>query len=172
MVDGNFTQNVSIFNDDGTVKAEVTDDAQLSTITEIWDGTNKVEVMDNKLNVNVFPTEEYTQQRVSETVQQFESGNGDRNKTEYTVPTGKVLYVQTFLVSVEEGNMVIGFQVGGATVWDVGLKEDGTSAFQAFAPQYNPFGPITAGTQVRIRRISGDSGKDWSAAWFGYLEDA
>ena len=68
--------------------------------------------------------------------------------------------------------MVLGFQVDGVTIWDVGLKEDGTSAFQAVAPDNNSFGPIAAGTQVRIRRISGDSGKDWSAAWFGFLEDA
>lgn len=171
MSDLNSTQNVSIFNDEGTVKAEVTDDAELRTVSQLWDGTDKVTVTNNKLDVNASVSTN-VQARVSEPVQVFESANSSRNKAEYTVPTGKVLFVQKFLIGIEEGKMVIGFRVDGNVVWDVGLTEDGTSAFDAAAPDNNPFGPIAAGTDIDIRRVTGDSGKDWSAAWFGYLEDA
>lgn len=143
---GERTQDVTIYDEDTDSAAGVTSDNRLQVIDDV-------------------------QARVTESVQETEAANTDRNKVEYTVPVGKVLYVQTFLVSVAEGKMVLGFQVGGSSVWEVYLDETSTTAFQALAPDNNPFGPIPAGTEIRIRRVSGDSGKDWSAAYFGYLED-
>lgn len=110
------------------------------------------------------------QARVSEPVQLFAADNKDRTKCSYTIPTGKMLYVQSFLTAVSEGKMSVCFRWNGSAVFSVGLNEDGTTSFHASAPSNNPFGPVPAGHTIDLYRVSGDN-KKWSAAVFGYLEN-
>ena len=39
-------------------------------------------------------------------------------------------------------------------------------------PLMKPLGPFAAGEVVRLTRQEGDSGKDWSGGFMGYLEEA
>lgn len=150
MADINSTQNVSIFNDDGTDKAGVTN---------------------SRLDVNAQITGIGSDVRYDEPIYEYDGINTDRNKISYTVPTGKVLYLVTLGCSLMEGKIHVEWQEDGTGFAAIGLNEDGTTTAQLNTQTVTPWGPFAAGTVIRARREYGDSGKDWSAEMVGYLED-
>ena len=110
--------------------------------------------------------------RRKESVQQFQSAAGATNKINYTVTTGKVLFIQHWHVSVSEGNKnIFELQDDGTGISSTGNGENGGNLAPVFFPVDNPLGPIAAGSVVRISRVEGDSGKDWSGGFIGYEED-
>jgi len=110
--------------------------------------------------------------RQKEPVQQYQTPSGATNKINYTVTTGKRLFIQQWHVSVSEGNKNI-FELQDDTVGlaSIGNGENGGNTAPMLFPIDNPIGPFAAGSVVRISRIEGDSGKNWSGGFIGYEED-
>lgn len=146
------TQNVAIWDDDKGKNVSVITDAQGK----------------ERLAVDV----DFTS-RVTTSVHEADMDDSSATHISYTVPTGKVLYIQTLTACYSSGS-------GGENYLE--WQEDGVG----FHPQYisdgsgythalftdgNPIGPFAAGVVVRAQRITGAS-RAWSAAFTGYLEDA
>lgn len=113
-----------------------------------------------------------TQDRHTEIVNEWDNRNTDRDKIEYTVPVGKVLYIQGFLISTMEAKVYAELQADGVAVASLAIDKDGTNTSQTNLDPAAPLGPYAAGVVIRIRREQGDSGKNWTANLHGYTEDA
>lgn len=127
----------------------------------------------NELRVkDINPYEDEETGRVIDTIQIADGLSTAQNKINYTVPVGKVFWVQSWNTAIEDGDKYIfELQKGGTALDFQGASTDGTNGNQYNTPNNNPWG-IPAGTEVRVRRVRGDSGKLWGASIIGYLEDA
>ena len=110
--------------------------------------------------------------RHAESIQEQSAVSGATNKTLHTVTAGKNFFVDSWWVSVSEGKKLI-FELQDDTVEvaSLGSGEDGNTGGTMLLPQFNPLGPFAAGSVVRVARVEGDSGKDWSCGLTGYEED-
>lgn len=110
--------------------------------------------------------------RQSSPVQEYAAVGGATNKVNYTVTTGKNLFIEQWHVSVSEGKgNIFELQDDGTSLASIATGEDGGSGGTMLLPKHNPIGPIAAGSTVRIHRDTGDGGKDWSGGFTGYEED-
>lgn len=110
--------------------------------------------------------------RQDESVQEYSGVSTAINKIDYVVPTGKNLFIQQFHVCIAEGDkIIIELQDDGTGLACVANGEGKTGGGVVPFPKDNPLGPISTGSTVRLRRIEGTSGKDWSGSFIGYLED-
>lgn len=144
------TENVTLYNADGSKAPTVTTDGAK-------------ERLDVETNLTA---------RIFSPVHQEDMNRSAATHISYTVPTGKILWIQTLTACYADGS-------GGENYLE--WQEDGSG----FHPQYisdgagyvhalftdgNPIGPFAAGVLIRAQRISGAS-RDWSASFTGYLED-
>ena len=105
-------------------------------------------------------------------VQEFADPATATNKINYVVPANMNLFIEQWHVSVSEGNKnVFELQDDGTALASIGNGESGGNTAPMLLPQFNPIGPIAAGSTVRISRTEGDSGKDWAGGFMGYLEN-
>lgn len=105
-------------------------------------------------------------------VQQYAAIGGATDKINYTVTTGKNLFIQQWHAAVSEGKGIIfELQDDGTSLASIATGEDGGSGGSMNFPDGNPIGPMAAGSTVRIHRDTGDAGKDWSGGFIGYEED-
>lgn len=105
-------------------------------------------------------------------IQEAEGFGTARNKIEYTVPVGKVLYITGWTLTNWEGKLQLEWQIDTNIFDGAGLNETGnTFASRSVSPSC-PIATAVAGEEVRARRESGDSGKPWFASLQGYLLDA
>jgi len=110
--------------------------------------------------------------RHDEPVQEYGPVGTATNKVNFVVPVSKNLFIEHWHACISEGDkMIIELQddgVGLACIANGEAKDGGRSMP---LPQFNPLGPIAAGSVVRLSRVVGASGKDWSGGFIGYLED-
>jgi len=147
------TQNVNIWNDEKT-----------KSVTVTTDGAKE------RLDVDSKPSSIF---RVATPV--FENGGHGNGQTRisYTVPTGKVLYIQRLWCchhSDAAGHTIV-FRVDGTGFCWMEFNNDGTTSFEKTYPESNPY-IVNAGEEVTAYRESGSSPEDWSPGFDGYLEDA
>jgi len=110
--------------------------------------------------------------RFTETVQEYGTVSGATNKINYTVTAGKNLFIQQLHIAISEGKKyIVELQDDGVPLAALSSGEDGGQGGSMNLPDNNPIGPIAAGSVVRLSRVSGDSGKDWSGGFIGYEED-
>ena len=106
-------------------------------------------------------------------VQQYGAVGSATNKINYTVTTGKNLFIEQWHVSFSEGDKyIVELQDDGTALASVGSGEAKTGGGPMLLPESNPIGPIAAGSTVRLHREEGDAGKDWSGGFIGYEEDS
>jgi len=140
----------------------------------IWDGSNGnmfANVLDkdvHRLAVDNMPS------RRPETVHELSGYNNDTTKTLYTVPSGKVLYVQGVWTSydTDAGGHIVSFRVDGTQFQYGAVGDDSSRQFQRNYVESVPYGPIAAGSVVTAYREDGSSNESWVAGFEGYLEDA
>ena len=109
---------------------------------------------------------------VEDSVQQYGAVSSATDKINYTVTTGKNLFIQQWHVGVSEGKgNIFELQDDGASLASLATGEDGGAGGTMKFPINNPVGPIAAGSTVRIHRDTGDAGKDWSGGFIGYEVD-
>lgn len=107
----------------------------------------------------------------AEIVQESEGFSNARDKINYPVPTGKILYITGWTATNREGKMQIGFRINGTTFDGAGLNEDGLTFAERSVDPRTPIATATAGQTVDAYREWGDS-KSWFASIQGYLLDA
>jgi len=153
------TQNVSIHND-------VTN----ADVTTTTDGAK--ERLDVAAKITAISIS--APARVATPVHEDDGYDNDRTKISYTVPTGKVLYIQRLWAShlTDAQGHTIAFRVGSTQFYWMTFNNDGTTTFEKQYPDSNPYGPIAAGVVVTAYRIAGSSPEKWTAGLDGYLEDA
>lgn len=113
-----------------------------------------------------------------EVVQEYENGT-NQAKINYTVPTGKVLYIEALGNCARNDSIVAEWQANGTGFWSHCVGEEslnptigaGNSAYSQM-PIRNPLGPFSAGTVVRAYRVAGPTGSEWASNMIGYLEKA
>jgi len=151
------TGNVSIHDD--------TDDVAVTTST---DGSKRR--LDVDANISGITA---TSARVATPIHQSDGYDNDRTKISYTVPTGKVLYIQRLWGSHETDAVghTIAFRVDGTEFYWMTFNNDGTTTFEKRYPESNPY-ILTAGEVLTAYRIAGSSPEDWTSGFDGYLEDA
>jgi len=110
--------------------------------------------------------------RVEEPIQEQSVVSGATNKIDYTVTSGKNLFIQQWNVTFSEGKKyIIELQDDGVEISTIGSGEDGGDGYSINYPSDNPLGPIAAGSVVRLSRVEGDAGKDWAGGFTGFEED-
>jgi len=111
--------------------------------------------------------------RVATPVHEGDGFNNDRTKISYTVPTGKVLYIQRLWASHETDAVghTIAFRKSGTQFYWMTFNNDATTTFEKTYPESNPY-ILTAGQVLTAYRVDGSSPEDWTAGFDGYLEDA
>jgi len=113
-----------------------------------------------------------TNYRHENPVQEHAMISGATNKINYIVPAGMNLFIEHFHVCISEGDgIVISLQDDGTGLACIANGEGKTGGGAVNLPLYNPLGPIAAGSTVRLSRIEGTSGKDWTGSCVGYLEE-
>ena len=111
--------------------------------------------------------------RHDEPVQIYQTVGTQVNKALFTVPDDKVFFVELIFTAFSEGDKyIIEAQADTEPFAAVGGGEGKEGGEAINAPQFNPWGGFPAGTNIRLRREIGTSGKDWSGGYSGYLEDA
>jgi len=104
-------------------------------------------------------------------VNESEHRSTTATKINFTVPTGKKLFITSCWATSMEGKFFIEFQVDGTVFFSIGIYETGSSFAQYESDLENAFGPFAAGTVIRASREQGDTGKEWSAGFLGFTED-
>jgi len=109
--------------------------------------------------------------RHDEPVQEYEGPNNNTNKVEFTVPVDKTLFIEMWHIAIAEGDgYIIELQNDTVGVASIGGGEGKEGGESMLSPQFNPFGPFDAGSEVRLHREEGTSAKPWSGGFVGYLE--
>lgn len=120
---------------------------------------------------SVGPLPTNARHQLSNIVQEHAALGTATNKINFVVPNGFNLFVEHFNVCIVEGDgIVIELQDDGTGLSCVGNGEAKEGGGSVLFPPFNPIGPIAAGSTVRLSRISGTSGKDWTGTIIGYLE--
>ena len=110
--------------------------------------------------------------RHEEPVQEYAAVGGATDKINFVVPANKNLFITHWHTAVSEGKgNIFELQDDGVSLAAISTGEDGGPGYPMVFVDSNPVGPIAAGSTVRIHRDTGDSGKDWSGGFIGYLED-
>lgn len=94
-------------------------------------------------------------------------------RTVYTVPTGKVLYIQTLgmFFGDESSGIMVGFWRNNTTnIAPSRVGDDNPVCFLQYSAEA-PLGPYSAGTTINFNRTSGDN-DTYALQMTGYLEDS
>lgn len=145
------TNNFTIYSPDGT---------QGVTVTTV-DGKERLDVDTNLIA------------RVEQPVHEFDNGGSGATKISYTVPVGKILYIQTLTsayASTAGGENAIEWRED-ATPFHPQYIADASGFAHSLFTDGNPIGPFAAGVVISAERTAGPS-RAWSAAFTGYLIDA
>jgi len=173
------SQDVTIWDESGDNATDVDADNDLHVKSKLWDGTDEVDVIDDsgtkrlatqtKITGNVI----IVASRVEQPIHEYDGYNNNRTKISYTVPSGKVLYLQRLWAShlTDAVGHTIAFRTGTTQFYWMTFNNDGTTTFEKTYPESNPYGPISAGTTITAYRIDGSSSEEWTAGFDGYLED-
>lgn len=111
--------------------------------------------------------------KVAEPIHQGDGYSNSQTKISYTVPTGKILYIQRIWGShiSDAAGHTIAFRVSGTQFYWMTFNNDATTTFEKTYPESNPY-TLTAGQVFTAYRINGSSTESWTAGFDGYLEDA
>lgn len=110
--------------------------------------------------------------RHDDPVQEYQTVGTATNKINYLVPVGKTLFIELVYTAFSEGDKyIIEAQADGDPFVAVGGGEGKEGGESINAPQFNPWGPFSSGSIIRLHREVGTTGKDWSGGFTGYLED-
>ncbi len=149
--DANITDNITIWNNEGD-----------KAVTITTDGAK--ERLDVEANVIA---------RVDNPVHEQDLGGSGATKISYTVPTGKILFIQTLTsayASTSGGENAVEWQED-AVGFHPQYISDGAGFAHSLFTDGNPVGPFAAGVEITAQRTAGQS-RDWSASFTGYLIDA
>lgn len=154
---GDRTGDVNIWNDDRTKAVTVTTDGS----------KERLDVDANISGITATPG------RVATPIHEVDGWDNDQTKISYTVPTGKILYVQRLWCAhvTDAGGHTISFRVGSTAFCYMNFNNDGTTSFEKTYPESNPY-TLTAGQVLTAYRLEGSSTENWGAGFDGYLEDA
>ncbi len=157
--DDNVTDNVSLWDNTGDNQVEV-----------IIDGSIYRLAVDSKIT-DIDP--QALLARVAQPIQEGEYNSNSQNHTLYTVPASKTLYITSVTTAYSDtsaGTLYIEWQEDGTPFHSHTIGDNIGSNHSVFTDG-NPLGPFSAGTVIRARRVRGNSGREWSVSFTGYLED-
>ena len=153
---------------DYTVNSTIYNEAGTKAVTLTTDGSKeRLDVDANITGITATPG------RVSSPVHEGSGYSNDRTKISYTVPTGKILYIQRLWGShlTDAAGHTIAFKVDSTEFYWITFNNDGITTFEKNYPESNPYS-LTAGEVLTAYRIAGSSPESWTAGFDGYLEDA
>ena len=105
-------------------------------------------------------------------VHELSEWGNNRTKINYTVPSGKKLFIQSIWAAHESdaAGHIIFFRADGTAFYYMAFSDDGTKSFNKDYPENNLL-EFSAGTVITAYRQDGSSPEDWGAGFDGYLED-
>jgi len=105
-------------------------------------------------------------------IQEYQTVGTEDDKAEFTIPLGKVGFVELVFSAFSEGDKyIIEGQADGVGFTCIGGGEGKEGGESILAPRFNPWGPFPAGAEIRLHRETGTPAKDWAGGYTGYLED-
>ena len=140
---------------------------------KIIDINNKMVSVVNGGDINRLAVDTNIIARVQQPVHKEDISGIAGTKISYTVPTGKILYLQTLTsayASTSGGENAVVWEADGIGFHPQYIANAAGFAHSLFTDG-NPIGPFFSGVEITAQRISGAS-RDWSASFTGYLIDA
>lgn len=145
---------------DRSLDTSITNEDKSKKVTVTTDGSKQ------RLDVNI-PI------RYSQLTSGGSFNNTTTNKTVYTIPSGKILYITSLTITygTDGGEIYVEWAVNGITHHSQAVSQDANRVCHSIFNAGSPLGPFGTGLSVTANRITGDAGKNWSASFTGYLED-
>jgi len=154
---------------DQTQDVSIHDDISDAAVTTTIDGAK----LRLDVDADISGTAVVNPSIVATPIHESDGYDSDQTKISYTVPTGKILYIQRLWCShqTDAAGHTIAFRTGTTQFYWMTFNNDGTTTFEKTYSDYNPY-QVTAGVVVTAYRIAGSSPESWTAGFDGYLGDA
>jgi len=110
--------------------------------------------------------------KIEQGIHEYNGFDNSQTKINYTVPTGKVLYIDGWSISAvtDAGGHVFALRLDSTQISWISVNNDGTTSITRKFPDFNNIS-ANAGTVVSVALISGSSSESWGAELDGHLED-